>query len=227
MKKEKDEFLKLAKIYGLIALCVNVVLIALFCIFIVPNCISVARQISPTGTIEWSNGPDSNNILYNNKKYNMIPDGKLVPILDSEHYVKIATLPDNYLLGTVIDFYGTDEENPKFIVRESDGRIWTTVYDDFNSIIWKNLCVINDSFSFQMADVTTNDCLVWEMWKTKTVETVVVFEKVPLQSHPAVGFQIEIARIDGNLYLRCADNSSYYEITDEFETQLRENGFIN
>ena len=80
-----------------------------------PDYITFWKELSPSGTIEWDY--DDNGIIYNGTKYVNTENynGKISTDYDSEHCVKIATMPYSYLLGAVSVFYGNELENPDII----------------------------------------------------------------------------------------------------------------
>ena len=87
-----------------------------------------------------------------------------------------------------------------------------------------SVSVVNDSFSFKLSEVVEDSYLPWE---EKTIEIVAHIKQIPLHAYPEMGFDIRIACIDGAFYLQQGKNGTFYEITDEFEEQLRANGYIN
>ena len=192
-----------------------------------PDYITFWKELSPSGTIEWDY--DDNGIIYNGTKYVNTENynGKISTDYDSEHCVKIATTPYSYLLGAVSVFYGDDLENPDIISCSRGGDVWIREGMDIDELIMTNNCVVSDSFSFKICDIITEESIPYSVELESRHALVVNFARFPLEDYPAFSFWPEIVLIDGELYLQYVWNSDFYKITDEFETELIENGFID
>ena len=190
-----------------------------------PDYITFWKELSPSGTIEWDH--DDNGIIYNGTKYVNTENynGKISTDYDSEHCVKIATMPYSYLLGAVSVFYGNELENPDIISCSRGGDVWIREGMDIDDLIMTNNCVVNDSFSFRICDVITEESIPYS-FELGNIRHRVHFERIPLEDYPAFSMYIYIIPLDGELYLQYVWDSDFYEITDDFETELRENGFI-
>ena len=190
-----------------------------------PDYITFWKELSPSGPIEWDH--DDNGIIYNGTKYVNTENynGKISTDYDSEHCVKIATMPYSYLLGAVSVFYGNELENPDIISCSRGGDVWIREGMDIDDLIMTNNCVVNDSFSFRICDVITEESIPYS-FELGNIRHRVHFERIPLEDYPAFSIYIYIIPLDGELYLQYVWDSDFYEITDDFETELRENGFI-
>ena len=190
-----------------------------------PDYITFWKELSPSGPIEWDH--DDNGIIYNGTKYVNTENynGKISTDYDSEHCVKIATMPYSYLLGAVSVFYGNELENPDIISCSRGGDVWIREGMDIDDLIMTNNCVVNDSFSFRICDVITEESIPYS-FELGNIRHRVHFERIPLEDYPAFSMYIYIIPLDGELYLQYVWDSDFYEITDDFETELRENGFI-
>ena len=190
-----------------------------------PDYITFWKELSPSGTIEWDY--DDNGIIYNGTKYVNTENynGKISTDYDSEHCVKIATMPYSYLLGAVSVFYGNELENPDIISCNRGHGVWIREGMNIDDLIMTNNCVVNDSFSFRICDVITDKSIPYSS-ELGNKRHEVHFERIPLEDYPAFSMYIYIIPLDGELYLQYVWDSDFYEITDDFETELRENGFI-
>ena len=204
--------------------------IVLLCCLLLTSCgtyITFYKEISPKDTIVWNEEDDS--ITYNGIKYTNTNNynGKISTDYDSEHCVKIATMPYSYLFGAVSVFYGDDLENPDIISCSRGGAVWIREGMDIDELIMTNNCVVNESFSFRICDVITEESISYSLELESRHALVVNFARFPLEDYPAFSFWPEIVSVDGELYLQYVWNSDFYKITDEFETELIENGFID
>ena len=190
-----------------------------------PDYITFWKELSPSGTIEWDY--DDNGIIYNGTKYVNTENynGKISTDYDSEHCVKIATMPYRYLLGAVSVFYGNELENPDIISCNRGHGVWIREGMNIDELIMTNHCVVNDSFSFRICDVITDKSIPYSS-ELGNIRHEVDFERFPLEDYPAFSMYIYIIPLDGELYLQYGWDSDFYEITDDFEIELRENGFI-
>ncbi len=190
-----------------------------------PDYVTFWREISPKDTIEWN---DDNSITYNGTKYidTKNTNGKISTNYDSENCVKIATMPYSYLLGAVSVFYGDDLENPTIISCSRSRNIWIKEGKDIDELILTNNCIVSDSLSFKICDVITGESIPYSL-ELGNRRALVNFEKFPLEDYPAFSFCVDIIALDGGLYLQYVWDSDFYKITDEFEAELRRNGFID
>ena len=205
--------------------------IVLLCCLLLTSCgthyKSFYKELSPKDTIVWNE--EDSSITYNGIKYTNTNNynGKIRTDYDSEHCVKIATMPYSYLLGAVSVFYGDDLENPDIISCSRGGNVWIREEMDIDELIMTNNCVVSDSFSFKICDVITEESIPYSSELETKHYRLVYFEQFPLEDYPAFSFWPEIVLIDGELYLQYVWNSDFYKITDEFETELIENEFID
>ena len=213
---------KLLALIGIVVLCC---LLLTSCGTYLPDYITFYKELSPKDTIIWNE--EDNSITYNGIKYTNTNNynGKISTDYDSEHCVKIATMPYSYLFGATSVFYGDDLENPDIISCSRGGDVWIREGMDIDNLIMNNNCVVNDSFSFKICDVITEESIPFSLESRHYL--VVNFEKFSLNDYPAFSFWPEIVLIDGELYLQYVWNSDFYKITDEFEIELIENGFID
>ena len=214
---------KLITFIGIVLLCC---LLLTSCGIFVPDYITSYKEISPKDTIIWNEEDDS--ITYNDIKYTNTNNynGKISTDYDSVHCVKIATMPYSYLLGAVSVFYGDNLENPTIISCERSGDVWIREGMDIDDLIMNNNCVVSDSFSFKMCDVITDKSIPYSS-ELGNIRHTARFEWTALEDYPAFSFCVSIIPVDGELYLQYVWNSDFYKITDEFETELIENGFID
>ena len=186
------------------------------------------KELSPKDTIIWN---EDSSITYNGIKYTNTNNynGKISTDYDSEHCVKIATMPYSYLLATVSVFYGDDLENPDIIARAGPGGgdVWIREGMDIDELIMTNNCVVSDSFSFKICDIITEESIPYSLEVESKHAWAVSFARFPLEDYPAFSFWPQIVSVDGELYLQYVHDSDFYKITDEFEAELRENGFID
>ena len=215
---------KLITFIGIVLLCC---LLLTSCGTYLPEYITFYKEISPKDTVVWNE--EDNSITYNGIKYTNTNNynGKISTDYDSEHCVKIATMPYSYLLGAVSVFYGDDLENPDIISCSRGGDVWIREGMDIDELIMTNNCVVSDSFSFRICDIITEESIPYSFELESRHALVVNFARFPLEDYPAFSFWPEIVSIDGELYLQYVWNSDFYKITDEFETELIENGFID
>ena len=217
---------KLITFIGIVLLCY---LLLTSCGTCLPDYTAFYKELSPKDTIIWN---EDNSITYNGIKYTNTNNyyGKISTDYDSEHCVKIATMPYSYLFGTVSVLYGDDLENPDIIARSGPGGgddLWIREGMDIDELIMTNNCVVSDSFSFKICDIITEESIPYSFELESRHASVVKFARFPLEDYPAFSFLPEIVLIDGELYLQYVYNSDFYKITDEFEAELRENGFID
>ena len=215
------------KILALIGIVVLCCLLLTSCGTYLPDYITFYKEISPKDTIIWNEEDDS--ITYNDIKYTNTNNynGKISTDYDSEHCIKIATMPYSYLLGAVSVFYGDDLENPDIISCSRGGDVWIREGMDIDELIMTNNCVVSDSFSFKICDIITEESIPYSFEVESKHAWAVSFARFPLEDYPAFSFWPEIVSVDGELYLQHAWNSDFYKISDEFEAELRENGFID
>ena len=182
------------------------------------------QEISPEDTIDWVN---DNTIRYNGTLYESIEntDGKITADTDSEDCVKIATMPFSYLLGAVSIFYADNAEDPDLIYCDRGRDVWVKAGMDIDEIIMQNTCVVSDTFSFRICDVITDEVIHYTN-DYGLQRRDASFRWVPLEAYPAFSYNVDIITIDGELYLQYVWDSDFYKITDEFETDLRENGLL-
>ncbi len=191
-----------------------------------PNYETFWREISPKDTIVWN---EDDSITYNGTKYISImnTNGKIKADYDSEHCVKIATVPYSFILGAVSVFYGDDFEDPDIISCSRGGDVWIKEGIDIDELIMSNTCVIDGQFTFRICDVITDECIPYSSDYQNSASLKSLFYSMSLENYPAFNFDISIKQIDGKLYLQYVWNSDFYKITEEFESDLRTNGFIN
>ena len=215
---------KLITFIGIVLLCC---LLMTSCGTYLPDYITFYREISPKDTIVWNE--EDNSITYNGIKYTNTNNynGKISTDYNSEHCVKIATMPYSYLLSAVSVFYGDNLENPTIISCNRGGGVWIREGLNIDNLIMNNNCVVNDSFSFKICDVITEESIPYSLELETRHYLVVNFARFPLEDYPAFRFRPEIVSVDGELYLQYVWNSDFYKITDEFEIELIENGFID
>ena len=215
---------KLITFIGIVLLCC---LLMTSCGTYLPDYTTFYEELSPKDTIIWNL---DNSITYNGIKYTNTNNsyGKISTDYDSEHCVKIGTMPYSYLFGTVSYLYGDDLENPDILARSGGGNdLWIREGMDIDELIMTNNCVVSDSFSFKICDVITEESIPYSFELESRHYSLVNFEQFPLEDYPAFRFWPEIVSVDGELYLQYVWNSDFYKITDEFETELIENGFID
>ena len=215
---------KLITFIGVVLLCC---LLLTSCGTYLPDYITFYKEISPKDTIVWNE--EDNSITYNGIKYTNTNNynGKISTDYDSEHCVKIATMPYSYLLGAVSVFYGDDLENPDIISCSRGGDVWIREGMDIDELIMTNNCVVSDSFSFKICDIITEESIPYSFELESRHALVVNFARFPLEDYPAFSFWPEIVSVDGELYLQYVWDSDFYKISDEFEAELRENGYID
>ena len=215
---------KLITFIGVVLLCC---LLLTSCGTYLPDYITFYKEISPKDTIVWNE--EDNSITYNEIKYTNTNNynGKISTDYDSEHCVKIATMPYSYLLGAVSVFYGDDLENPDIISCSRGGDVWIREGMDIDELIMTNNCVVSDSFSFKICDIITEESIPYSFELESRHALVVNFARFPLEDYPAFSFWPEIVSVDGELYLQYVWDSDFYKISDEFEAELRENGYID
>ena len=214
---------KLLALIGIVVVCC---LLLTSCGTYLPDYITFYREISPKDTIVWNEEDDS--ITYNGIKYfnTNNTNGKIRTDYDSEHCVKIATMPYSYLFGAVSVFYGDDLENPNIISCSRGRDVWIREEMDIDNLIMNNNCIVNDSFSFKICDVITDKSIPYSS-ELGDIRHTVCFERIALEDYPAFSFCVSIIPVGDELYLQYVWNSDFYKITDEFETELIENGFID
>ena len=215
---------KLITFIGIVLLCC---LLLTSCGTCLPDYITFYKEISSKDTIVWNE--EDNSITYNDIKYTNTNNhnGKIKTDYDSEHCVKIATMPYSYLFGAVSVFYGDDLENPDIISCSRGGDVWIREGMDIDELIMTNNCVVSDSFSFKICDVITEESIPYSFELESRYALVVKFARFPLEDYPAFSFWPEIVSVDGGFYLQYVWDSDFYKISDEFEAELRENGFID
>ena len=215
---------KLITFIGIVLLCC---LLMTSCGTYLPDYITFYKELSPKDTIVWNE--EDNSITYNGIKYTNTNNynGKISTDYNSEHCVKIATMPYSYLLGAVSVFYGDNLENPTIISCNRGGGVWIREGLNIDNLIMNNNCVVNDSFSFKICDVITEESIPYSLELETRHYLVVNFARFPLEDYPAFRFWPEIVSVDGELYLQYVWDSDFYKITNEFEAELRENGFID
>ena len=215
------------KILALIGIVVLCCLLLTSCGTYLPDYITFYKELSPKDTIVWNE--EDSSITYNGIKYTNTNNynGKISTDYDSEHCVKIATMPDSYLLATVSVFYGDDLENPDIISCSRGGNVWIREGMDIDELIMTNNCVVSDSFSFKICDIITEESIPYSLEVESKHAWAVSFARFPLEDYPAFSFWPQIVSVDGELYLQYVHDSDFYKITDEFEAELRENGFID
>lgn len=217
---------KLITFIGIVSLCY---LLLTSCVTYLHDYTTFYKELSPKDTIIWN---EDSSITYNGIKYTYTNNynGKISTDYDSEHCVKIATMPYSYLLATVSVFYGDDLENPDIIARSGPGGgddIWIREGMDIDELIMTNNCVVSDSFSFKICDIITEESIPYSFEVESRHAWAVNFASFPLEDYPAFSFWPQIVSVDGELYLQYVWDSDFYKITDEFEAELRENGFID
>ena len=190
-----------------------------------PDYVTFWREISPEDTIKLN---EDYSITYNETKYISInnTNGKIKADYDSEHCVKIATIPYSYILGAVSVFYADDFEDPDIISCNRGGDVWIKEGMDIDELIMNN-CVVNDSFTFRICNVITEERIPYSSDLGNRHSLTNELYGIPLENYPAFSFDISIKQIDGELYLQYVWNSDFYKITYEFENTLRANGFID
>ena len=206
-------------------------IVLLFCLLLtvftgcLPNYIGFYRELSPKGTIVYN---EDDSITYNGVKYinTRNYNGKIRCDYDSEHCVKIAAMPYSYLLGALSVFYGDNLESPDIISCSRGENVWLRDGMDIDEIIMTNNCVFNDSFSFRICDVITEESIPYSN-ELHNAEAVVDFKQFILEDYPAFSFYVDIDAIDGELYLKYFYYSDHYKITEEFEAKLEEMGFLD
>ena len=215
------------KILALIGIVVLCCLLLTSCGTYLPDYITFYREISPKDTIVWNE--EDSSITYNGIKYINTNNynGKISTDYDSEYCVKIATMPYSYLLGAVSVFYGDDLENPDIISCSRGGDVWIREGMDIDELIMTNNCVVNESFSFRICDVITEESISYSLELESRHALVVNFSRFPLEDYPPFSFWPESVSVDGGFYLQYVWDSDFYKISDEFEAELRENGFID
>ena len=121
-----------------------------------PDYVTFWREISPDDTIKLN---EDYSITYNETKYISInnTNGKIKADYDSEHCVKIATIPYSYILGAVSVFYADDFEDPDIISCNRGEDVWIKEGMDIDELIMNNNCVVNDSFTFRICNVITEE----------------------------------------------------------------------
>ena len=90
-------------------------------------------------------------------------------------------------------------------------------------------CNIVMDFAKKIAysDIITEESIPYSFELESRHTLVAKFARFPLEDYPAFSFWPEIVSVDGELYLQYVWDSDFYKITDEFETELIENGFID
>ena len=215
---------KLITFIGIVLLCC---LLMTTCGTYLPDYITFYKELSPKDTIV--RNEEDNSITYNGIKYTNTNNYNLKISTDynSEHCVKIATMPYSYLLGAVSVFYGNELENPDIISCNRGHNVWIREGMNIDDLIMTNNCVVSDSFSFKICDIITEESIPYSVELESRHALVVNFARFPLEDYPAFRFWPEIVSVDGELYLQYVWNSDFYKITDEFEIELIENGFID
>ena len=214
---------KLITFIGIVLLCC---LLMTSCGTYLPDYTTFYEELSPKDTIIWNL---DNSITYNGIKYTNTNNsyGKISTDYDSEHCVKIGTMPYSYLFGTVSYLYGDDLENPDILARSGGGNdLWIREGMDIDDLIMNNNCVVSDSFSFKICDVITDKSIPYSS-ELGNIRHTARFEWTALEDYPAFSFCVSIIPVDGELYLQYVWDSDFYKITDEFEIELMENGFID
>lgn len=189
-----------------------------------PDYVSFWQEISPSDTIEWV---DDDRIRYNGIIYESIENtnGMISADYDAEGCVKIATMPYSYLLGAVSIFYGDDLDNPDLITCDRGRDVWIKEGMDIHEMIMDNTCVVSDTFSFRIRDVITDEVIPYS-WELDNLRSLTGYLRCPLEDYPAFRFSVQVVPIEGNLYLQYVWNSDFYQITEEFEAALYENGLM-
>lgn len=210
----------------IIALCLSIALCCVFltsCSDMLPDYVHFWNELSPEGTLEYD---EDDNLIYNGQKYiyTRNNNGMLTPDYESEHCVKLASLPYSYILGALSVYYGDDLENPDFIACSRGDFMWFKEGIDVHEVIMTNNNRINDNVSFRICDVITGEIIPYSFEQpTGRQQWLECFR---LEDYPALVFSIIIVPIDGELYLQYVWDSDYYRITADFEDLLYEHGLL-
>ena len=210
----------------IIALCLSIALCCVFltsCSDMLPNYVHFWNELSPEGTLEYD---EDDNLIYNGQKYiyTRNNNGMLTPDYESEHCVKLASLPYSYILGALSVYYGDDLENPDFIACSRGDFMWFKEGIDVHEVIMTNNNRINDKVSFRICDVITGETIPYSFEQEHGRRQWL--EGIQLEAYPALIFSIIIVPIDGEFYLQYVWDSDYYRITADFEDLLYEHGLL-
>ena len=217
---ERNAFMrKKTKDILVILLCCLVPVATLLSLYVFGWC-----KLSPKDTLVLD---DDYNLIYHGTKYIDTENysGLIRADYNSADFIHIATLPRTYLLPSVSEFYGDELENPDLIYCTRGENLWIKEGMNVDDLIMNNNCVVSDSFSFRICDVITDEKIPYSSKLSQTQE-LVDFGIIPLEDYPAFGIWVTITSVDGKSYLQYGWDSDFYEITDEFMTELRENGFM-
>lgn len=219
MKKEK-----VLNVILVILICCLILIVLIPAIMMVGLYITFWRELSPKDTLVFD---DDYNLIYHGTKYIDTENysGLIRADYNSADFIHVATLPRTYLLPSVSEFYGDELENPDLIYCTRGENLWIKEGMNVDDLIMNNTCVVSDSFSFRICDVITDEKIPYSSKLSQTLE-LVDFGRIPLEDYPAFGIWVTITSVDGKSYLQYGWDSDFYEITDEFATELRENGFM-
>ena len=219
MKKEK-----ILNVILVILICCLILIVLIPAIMMVGSYIYFWRELSPKDTLVLD---DDYNLIYHGTKYIDTENhsGLIRADYNSADFIHIATLPRTYLLPSFSEFYGDELENPDLIYCTRGDELWIKEGMNVDDLIMNNNCVVSDSFSFRICDVITDEKIPYSSKLSHTQE-LVDFGIIPLEDYPAFGIWVTITSVDGKSYLQYGWDSDFYEITDEFATELRENGFM-
>ena len=219
MKKEK-----ILNVILVILICCLILIVLIPAIMMVGSYIYFWRELSPKDTLVLD---DDYNLIYHGTKYIDTENhsGLIRADYNSADFIHIATLPRTYLLPSFSEFYGDELENPDLIYCTRGDELWIKEGMNVDDLIMNNNCVVSDSFSFRICDVITDEKIPYSSKLSHTQE-LVDFGIIPLEDYPAFGIWVTITSVDGTSYLQYGWDSDFYEITDEFATELRENGFM-
>jgi len=191
-------------------------IIAILLSFSICVCLCSCTPLSPKDTI--THNDDASEIYYNGRTYVLIRNDCYG--IDIENMTKIATIPYGffYLLGAVTIFYGNNGENPDFITENRTDSFYLREDLTLDHTTQLSVSNLDSPYCFTIAEVTTDQALpyVYEEGRHPILcNFIVTFEQ-----YPQISMYLSIHEYDSKLYLQKGWGSDYYEITEDFKSEI-------
>ena len=196
-------------------------IISLFISFLLCLSLCSCTPLSPSNTISYNE--DHSEMYYNERTYINYNNtsGKYDFNCEDDVWHEIATMPYGffYILGAVTAYYGNNIENPDFIICSRTPDFYVREDITLNHDTELSLCDTKEPYCFKISEVTTKSIIEFNL-EQKNQFTKLCDFSVSIEKYSYIKLRISIYEYNNKLYLQENWDSDYYEITDNFKSDL-------
>ena len=203
-------------------------IISLFISFLLCLYLCSCTPLSPSNTISYNE--DHSEMYYNERtyiNYNNTTGKYRFNREEDDTWHEIATMPYSslsyYILDAVTFYYGNNIENPDFIICSRTSDFYVREDITLNHDTELSLCDTKEPYCFKISDAITENFIEFNLEQKNQFTKLCDFSAF-IEKYPYIKLWISIYEYNDKLYLQETWDCDYYEITDNFKSELHRLG---